>query len=78
MTILKDCNLRELIIGGMLEAREKVSEDFERASKIERHFYSDDDRSTMREQLAEYDAFLHEPDRWFHSLASTFPHGQSE
>ena len=47
MTILKDCNLRELIIGGMLEAREKVSEDFERASKIERHFYSDDDRSTM-------------------------------
>lgn len=78
MTILKDCNLRELIIGGMLNAREKISEDLERASKIEQHFYTDDDRNTMREQLAEYDAFLQEPDRWFNSLASTFPHDQSE
>lgn len=78
MTILMDCNLRELIIGGMLEARQKISEDLERASKIERHFYTDDDRSTMREQLAEYDAFLQEPDRWFYSLATRFPRDQSE
>jgi len=78
MTVLKECNLRELIIGGMLEAREKVSEDLDRASKIEQHFYTDDDRRTMREQLAEYDAFLHEPDRWFHSLVNAFSHDQSE
>ena len=78
MTILKACNLRELIIGGLLEAREKISEDLERASKVERHFYTDEDRNTMREQIAEYDAFLHEPDRWFHSLASTFSHVQSK
>ncbi|HCW67609.1 MAG TPA: hypothetical protein DHR80_10475 [Thalassospira lucentensis] len=69
MTTLIICNARELILGGMLEAREKISEDLERASKAEEHFYTDDDRNTMREQLAEYDAFLHEPDRWFRSLA---------
>ena len=56
MTTLNVCNLRELIIGGMLEARKKISADLEQATKIEQHFYTDDDRNTMREQLAEYDA----------------------
>ncbi|PKR56566.1 MULTISPECIES: hypothetical protein [Thalassospira] len=78
MTTLNVCNLRELIIGGMLEARKKISADLEQATKIEQHFYTDDDRNTMREQLAEYDAFRHEPDRWFRSLGRTIPNKKQE
>ena len=69
MTTLKVNDLRDLIISGMCEARAKIAEDFERATWIERKIYTDDDRETMTEQLAQYDAFIREPDRWFKALA---------
>ncbi|MHC8495356.1 hypothetical protein ACTU44_21915 (plasmid) [Thalassospira sp. SM2505] len=68
MSTLTPTGLRDLLHTAIVHARDKVADDYELARRNEWNIYTDDDRDTMREQLAEYDEFLSDPDRWFLAL----------
>ena len=69
MTTLKVSALREFLLSAVIEAQDKIADDYVLATKNEWNIYSDSDRANMKEQLAQYGEFLADPDRWFKSLA---------
>lgn len=69
MATLKVNGLRDFLLSAVIEAQDKIADDYALATKNEWNIYSDSDRANMKEQLAQYGEFLADPDRWFKSLA---------